>query len=136
VFGSVYIELKSTMAAIWLHHYYSAIESLWVVFLILTATCAEVAVVMTYLQLRWEDHRWWWKSFWTCAFAGGYLLLYALSFLSSRLDFLGVLPVVVLVVYLTYMSMIFICLGLFCGSVGVLASFWFNRTIYGALKGD
>jgi transmembrane 9 superfamily protein 2/4 len=45
----------------------------------------------------------------------------------------GVLPVVV---YLTYMSMISVLFGLFCGSMGFMTAFWFNRTIYGALKVD
>ena len=132
-FGSVCIELAFIMSALWLHQIYYVMGFLLVVLLILGATCAEVAIVMTYLQLCSEDHRWWWKSFWNCASAGGYLFLYALWFLSSRLDLVGVLPVVV---YLTYMSMISLCFGLFCGSVGVLASFWFNRTIYGAVKVD
>jgi transmembrane 9 superfamily member 2/4 len=43
------------------------------------------------------------------------------------------LPVVI---YLTYMGMISLCFGLFCGSVGFLCSFVFNQTIYGALKVD
>ena len=132
-FGSVCIELAFIMSALWLHQIYYVMGFLLVVLLILAATCAEVAIVMTYLQLCSEDHLWWWKSFWNCASAGGYLFLYALWFLSSRLDLVGILPVVV---YLTYMGMISFCFGLFCGSVGVLASFWFNRTIYGAVKVD
>ena len=132
-FGSVCIELFFIMSALWLHQIYYFMGFLLVVVLILAATCAEVAVVMCYLQLCSEDHRWWWKSFWNCASAGLYLFLYSLWFLSSRLDLVGVLPVVV---YLTYMSMISVCFSLFCGSVGVLMSFWFNKTIYGALKVD
>jgi transmembrane 9 superfamily protein 2/4 len=132
-FGSVCIELAFIMSALWLHQIYYVMGFLLVVLMILGATCAEVAVVMCYLQLCSEDHRWWWKSFWNCASAGGYLFLYSLWFLSSRLDLVGVLPVVV---YLTYMGMISISFGLFCGAVGVLASFWFNRTIYGAVKVD
>jgi len=132
-FGSVCIELAFIMSALWLHQIYYVMGFLLVVLLILGATCSEVAIVMCYLQLCAEDHRWWWKSFWNCASAGGYLLLYALWFLGSRLDLVGVLPVVV---YLTYMSMISLCFSLFCGSVGVLASLLFNRTIYGAVKVD
>jgi transmembrane 9 superfamily protein 2/4 len=132
-FGSVCIELFFIMSALWLHQIYYVMGFLLVVLLILAATCAEVAVVMCYLQLCSEDHRWWWKSFWNCASAGLYLFVYSLWFLSSRLDLVGVLPVVV---YLTYMSMISVCFGLFCGSVGVVMSFWFNKTIYGALKVD
>jgi len=132
-FGSVCIELFFIMSALWLHQIYYVMGFLLAVVLILAATCAEVAVVMTYLQLCVEDHRWWWKSYWNCAAAGFYLFLYSLWFLVSRLDLVGFLPVMV---YLTYMSMISVCFGLFCGSVGVMTSFWFNTKIYGALKVD
>jgi transmembrane 9 superfamily protein 2/4 len=132
-FGSVCIELFFIMSALWLHQIYYMMGFLVAVLLILGATCAEVSVVMCYLQLCAEDHRWWWKSFFNCASAGIYLFLYSLWFLASRLELVGILPVVV---YLTYMGMISICFSMFCGSVGVLCSFWFNRRIYGALKVD
>jgi len=132
-FGSVCIELFFIMSALWLHQIYYMMGFLVVVLCILAATCAEVSVVMTYLQLCSEDHRWWWKSFFNCASAGFYLFLYSLWFLVSRLDLVGILPVVV---YITYMGMISFCFALFCGSIGVLCSFVFIRNIYGALKVD
>jgi len=132
-FGSVCIELFFIMSALWLHQIYYMMGFLVVVLSILGATCAEVSVVMTYLQLCAEDHRWAWKSFFNCASAGFYLFLYSLWFLSSQLDLVGVLPVVV---YTTYMGMISFCFALFCGSVGVICSFFFVRSIYGALKVD
>jgi len=132
-FGSVCIELFFIMSALWLHQVYYMMGFLLAVLLILAATCAEVAVVMTYLQLCAEDHRWWWKSFFNCASAGCFLFLYSLWFLVNRLDFVGILPVVV---YITYMGIISLCFSLFCGSVGVLCSFAFICNIYGALKVD
>jgi transmembrane 9 superfamily member 2/4 len=132
-FGSVCIELFFVMNALWLHQIYYVMGFLLAVLLILTITCAEVSIVMCYLQLCSEDYKWWWKSFWNCASAGIYLFLYSLWFLSSRLELVGVLPVLV---YLTYMGMISVCFGLFCGSIGVLICFWFTRAIYGALKVD
>jgi len=132
-FGSVCIELAFIMSALWLHQIYYVMGFLLAVLGILAATCAQVSIVLCYLQLCAEDHRWWWKSFVNCAMAGVYLFLYSLWFLSSRLDLVGFLPVVV---YLTYMSMISVCFGLFCGAVGFLSSFWFTRTIYGAVKVD
>lgn len=132
-FGSVCIELAFIMSALWLHQIYYVMGFLLAVLLILAATCAQVSMVLTYLQLCAEDHRWWWSSFWNCASAGAYLFAYSLWFLSSRLEMVGVLPVVV---YLTYMAMISICFGLFCGSIGFLSSFWFCRIIYGAVKVD
>jgi len=132
-FGSVCIELAFIMSALWLHQIYYVMGFLLAVLGILAATCAQVSIVLCYLQLCAEDHRWWWKSFMNCAMAGVYLFLYSLWFLSSRLDLVGFLPVIV---YLTYMSMISVCFGLFCGTVGFLSSFWFTRTIYGAVKVD
>eukprot|EP00934_Nitzschia_sp_Nitz4_P007518 Nitzschia sp. Nitz4//scaffold10_size219509//43496//45655//NITZ4_001405-RA/size219509-processed-gene-0.118-mRNA-1//-1//CDS//3329532851//7508//frame0 len=132
-FGSVCIELFFIMSALWLHQIYYMMGFLLAVLLILGATCAEVSVVMSYMQLCAEDHRWWWKSFFNCASAGLYLFLYSLWFLVSRLELVGLLPVVV---YITYMGMISLCFALFCGSVGVLSSFWFIRVIYGELKVD
>jgi transmembrane 9 superfamily protein 2/4 len=132
-FGSVCIELAFIMSALWLHQLYYVMGFLFAVLLILAATCAQVSIVLTYLQLCCEDHRWWWTSFWNCASAGVYLFLYSVWFLTSRLELVGFLPVVV---YLTYMTMISICFGMFCGAVGFLASFWFTRMIYGAVKVD
>jgi transmembrane 9 superfamily protein 2/4 len=132
-FGSVLSEMAFVMPTLWHQQAYYVMGFLLAVLLILTATCAQVAIIMTFLQLRSEDHRWWWKSFWNCASAGVYLLLYSIWFLFERLRLVGVLSIVV---YLTYMIMISCCFGLFCGSVGVLASFWFNRTIYAAVKVD
>lgn len=132
-FGSVSIELFFIMSALWLHQIYYVMGFLLAVLVILAATCAQVSVVMDYLQLCAEDHRWWWKSFGNCASAGVYLFAYALWFLVNRLDLVGFLPVVI---YLTYMFMISLCFGLFCGSVGFLCAFYFNRNIYGALKVD
>eukprot|EP00529_Nitzschia_sp_RCC80_P009737 CAMPEP_0113523676 /NCGR_PEP_ID=MMETSP0014_2-20120614/45826_1 /TAXON_ID=2857 /ORGANISM="Nitzschia sp." /LENGTH=772 /DNA_ID=CAMNT_0000421769 /DNA_START=109 /DNA_END=2427 /DNA_ORIENTATION=- /assembly_acc=CAM_ASM_000159 len=132
-FGSVCIELAFIMSALWLHQIYYVMGFLLAVIGILAATCAQVSIVLCYLQLCAEDHRWWWKSFWNCATAGIYLFMYSIWFLSSRLDLVGFLPVVV---YLTYMSMISVVFGLFCGSVGFLSSLWFTRTIYAAVKVD
>lgn len=132
-FGSVCIELFFIMSALWLHQFYYFMGFLLAVGCILAATCAQVGIVMDYLQLCSEDHRWWWKSFGNCASAGLYLFAYSLWFLVSRLDLVGVLPVVI---YLTYMFMISLCFGLFCGSIGFLCAFWFNQKIYNALKTD
>ncbi|GAX26147.1 hypothetical protein FisN_18Hh263 [Fistulifera solaris] len=132
-FGSVCIELAFIMSALWLHQIYYVLGFLLIVWLILVATCAQVSIVLTYLQLCAEDHRWWWNSFLQCSSAGLYLFLYSLYFLVSRLEMVGVLPVVI---YLTYMGMISLCFALVCGSVGFLSAFWFTKTIYSAVKID
>eukprot|EP01082_Thalassiosira_pseudonana_P012932 g11708.t1 g11708 contig6:429798-431930(+) len=132
-FGAVSIELFFIMSALWLHQLYYIMGFLTAVLLILVTTCSEVAIVMCYLQLCLEDHRWWWKSFLNCASAGVYLFLYSLWFLPFKLHLVGMLPVVV---YLTYMSMISLAFGLVTGTAGYLSCFWFTKKIYGAVKVD
>eukprot|EP00957_Ditylum_brightwellii_P189461 14421242-Ditylum_brightwellii.AAC.1 len=132
-FASVTVELFFIMSALWLHQYYYVMGFLLVVFIILGVICVQISVVMTYVQLCGENHRWWWKSFFSCASAGFYLFLYSLWFLTAKLELVGFLPIVV---YFTYMLMISVAFGLFCGSIGLLSSFWFTRTIYGAVKVD
>ncbi len=128
-FGVVYAELFFIMNALWLHNIYFT-GFLLPVLMVLAATCAEVAIVMCYLQLCNEDHRWWWKSFGNCASAGLYLFVYSLWFLNTRLELVDSLSVMV---YLTYMLIVSVCFGLFCGSVGFVVTFLFNKTIYGAI---
>lgn len=132
-FGSVSIELLFIMGALWLHQIYYALGFLLFVVLILAATCAEVAVCLNYLQISAEDHRWWWRSFVNAAASGFYLFLYSLWFLATKLSLSGFLATLV---YLTYMSIISIVFGMFCGSVGFLSAFLFNLKIYAALKVD
>jgi transmembrane 9 superfamily protein 2/4 len=132
-FGSVCIEMFFIMGALWLHQIYYVMGFLFAVVAILGLSCSEVAIIMCYSQLSAEDHQWWWRSFLNTGATGIYIFIYALWFLSSKLDLVGVLPTLV---YLTYMSMFSMAVGLFCGSVGFLATLKFNKMIYGALKVD
>jgi transmembrane 9 superfamily member 2/4 len=130
-FVSVAVEFHFVLTALWYDQIYYSMDVLLLEFLLVSATCAQVSMVLNYLQLCAEDHRWWWRSFWNCASAGLYLFLYSLWFLVSRLNLAGLLPVVI---YLTYMFLISLGFCLFCGSIGFGCAFWFNRQIYRALK--
>jgi len=132
-FGAVCIELAFIMSAMWLHQIYYLMGFLMAVLFIVVATCAEVSIVMTYLRLCSEDHRWWWPSFLNCAGGGFHLWLYSVWFLTNQLDLVGFLPISV---YMTYMTMISICFGCLCGAVGTVSSFYFNKIIYSAVKID
>jgi transmembrane 9 superfamily member 2/4 len=126
-FGTVAIELAFVQSALWLHQWYYQVGFLLVTWLMLIASCTVVSVSTTYIRLCARDHGWWWIAFLQSASMGGYVFLYSLWFLFSRFQLDGVLP---LAVYLTYMGMISICIGLACGSVGFMASFLFVKTIY------
>jgi len=128
-FSSYYIEFSFVLSALWLHQFYYRMEFLLFSVIALGVVSALVGIGLCYVQLRAEDHRWWWKSFANCALAGCSSFLYALWFLDSRLEYSAFLAVKF---YLICMAMISICIGLFSGSVGFLSSLWFTRTIYGS----
>jgi len=132
-FFAFFIEVAFLMSANWFHQIYYTTGYLLTAVLIVLTTCAQVSIILCYMQLRAEDHRWWWKSFWNCASAGVYLFLYSLWYLHTRTRMNDAMSVTV---YLTYMTMVSICFGICCGSVGFIASFWFTRTIYGHAKID
>lgn len=50
-FGAVFIELVFIMISIWKHSFYYLFAFLFLVLLILIITCAEISIVITYLQL-------------------------------------------------------------------------------------
>jgi len=132
-FGAVCIELFFIMSAMWLHQLYFVFGFLFVVLIILLATCAEITIVMCYFQLCNEDYRWWWRSYLSSGSSGGYLFLYSVWYYVSKLNITGVVPTVL---YFAYMSMVSLTFFMLTGSIGFFACLWFVRKIYGAIKVD
>ena len=64
-FGAVSVELFFIMSALWLHQIYYIFGFLFLVMIVLVATCAEISILLCYFQLCSEDYRWWWRSFMT-----------------------------------------------------------------------
>lgn len=106
---------------------------LFIVLLILIATCAEITIVLCYFQLCNEDYRWWWRSYLSAGSSGGYLFLYSIWYYMSKLDIQGFVPTVL---YFSYMLMVSITFFLVTGSIGFFSCLWFVRKIYGAIKVD
>ena len=64
-FAAVFIEIFFIMSSIWLNQFYYVFGFLFIVFVILIITCAEITIVLCYFQLCNEDYHWWWRSFLT-----------------------------------------------------------------------
>ncbi len=126
-------ELPRVMNALWHGTMYLDMDFLLVILTCSTVIASLSSVVLCYLQLFNEDHRWWWKSFANAGCTGLYLFLYSLWFALNRMELSGML--LPWVVYLTTMTMLSIAFGLFYGSVGFLSCLWFTRVIYGAIDG-
>lgn len=130
-FGAAFIELVYILSSFWQGRVYYMFGFLALVFLILFITCAEVSVVMIYLQLCYEDYRWWWRSFLLASSAGLHLFLYSLYYLVKVLTIRQTSSIILYVGYMFSVSLIF---GLVTGTFGFLAAWFFVRKIYGSIK--
>ena len=132
-FGAVFVEVFYVLSSIWLHQFYYLFGFLFLVLVILLLTAAEITVVMTYFQLCCEDYHWWWRSFFTSACAAFYLFVYSIYYAYTKLQ---MARAVATLVYVGYMALVSIVMGLVTGSLGFLAALVFNFQIYAAIKID
>lgn len=132
-FGAVFIELFFILTSIWLHQFYYIFGFLFIVFLILLVTCAEITIVLCYFQLCSEDYHWWWRAYLTSGSSALYLFLYAAFYFFTKLD---ITKVVSGILYFGYMVIISYSFFVLTGTIGFYACFWFVRTIYASVKFD
>eukprot|EP00971_Amphidinium_carterae_P072065 1425276-Amphidinium_carterae.1 len=57
VFSAIFTELYFIMRSIWTHDFYFLFGYLAFDLVILTVTCAEVSISLTYFQLKFADYR-------------------------------------------------------------------------------
>jgi transmembrane 9 superfamily protein 2/4 len=132
-FGAVFVEVFYVLSSIWMHQFYYLFGFLFLVLVILLLTCAEITVVMAYFQLCCEDYHWWWRAYLSSGCCSVYLFCYSLYYAQSRLQMARGIAVGL---YVGYMLIVSYSMFLITGSVGFLATFWFIRAIYGAVKID
>ena len=132
-FGSVFIQSYFIMSSIWLHQYYYLFGFLFVVFLILLVTSAEISIVFVYFQLCNEDYRWWWRSFLCSGSSAFYLFLYSVFYYFTSLEIDTVMMTVLYFGYSAIVSYFFLVLT---GCVGFFSCLWFVKTIYSSIKVD
>lgn len=132
-FGAVFIELFFILTSIWLNQFYYIFGFLFLVFLILMVTCAEITIVLCYFQLCSEDYNWWWRAYLTAGSSSLYLFLYAAFYFFTKLD---ITKLVSGILYFGYMLIISYSFFVLTGTMGFYACYWFVRMIYGAVKID
>merc|ERR1719442_259516 len=132
-FGAVFTELFFIMSSLWLHQFYYLFGFLALVLVIVVVTCAEISIALTYFQLASEDYRWWWPSFFASGSSALYVFLYTILYFSSRLQIEKMVSTLLYFGYMLIMSTLFFLLT---GSIGTVASLYFTRAIYGAVKID
>merc|ERR1719272_2098227 len=132
-FGAVFTELFFIMSSIWQHQIYYMFGFLVLVLVILILTCAEISIALTYFQLTAEDYHWWWRSFMSSGASGVYVFAYAGLYFNQRLQIEKVVSVILYFGYMFIMSAVFFMVT---GSIGLIATFFFVRAIYGSIKVD
>ncbi|URE45528.1 eukaryotic initiation factor [Musa troglodytarum] len=85
-FGAVFIELFFILTSIWLNQFYYIFGFLFIVFVILIVTCAEITVVLCYFQLCSEDYHWWWRAYLTAGSSALYLFAYSVFYFFTKLE--------------------------------------------------
>ncbi|XP_057959932.1 transmembrane 9 superfamily member 9-like [Malania oleifera] len=132
-FGAVFIELFFILTSIWLNQFYYIFGFLFIVFIILMVTCAEITIVLCYFQLCSEDYLWWWRSYLTSGSSALYLFLYATFYFFTKLE---ITKPVSGMLYFGYMLIVSYAFFVLTGAIGFYACFWFTRLIYSSVKID
>lgn len=132
-FGAVFIELFFILTSIWLNQFYYIFGFLFIVFVILLITCAEITIVLCYFQLCSEDYLWWWRAYLTSGSSALYLFLYATFYFFTKLE---ITKLVSGALYFGYMLIVSYAFFVLTGTIGFYACFWFTRLIYSSVKID
>jgi len=132
-FAAVFIELHFILGALWGNEIYYVFGFLFVVFLILTITCAEISIVMVYFQLCGEDYHWWWRSFLTSGSSACYLFFYSIFYFATSLDITNFISGLLFFGYTVIICIVFFMLT---GFIGFIACFIFVYKIYKAVPFD
>eukprot|EP00172_Hildenbrandia_rubra_P003789 Plantae.Rhodophyta-Hildenbrandia_rubra.ctg6534.p1 GENE.Plantae.Rhodophyta-Hildenbrandia_rubra.ctg6534~~Plantae.Rhodophyta-Hildenbrandia_rubra.ctg6534.p1 ORF type:complete len:648 (-),score=80.01 Plantae.Rhodophyta-Hildenbrandia_rubra.ctg6534:3726-5669(-) len=134
-FGTIFMELVFILNSIWQNQVYYMFGFLFMVFMILVVTCAELSIVFTYLTLCNEDWKWWWQAFFTSGSSGIYMFAYSIFYLVTQESFKD-MPFVSLALYLGYMLVSSVAFALMCGTVGFYSSLLFTRKIFASVRVD
>lgn len=130
---AICIEFSSLVKSVWRAKIYTLFGFLLVDFLLTVAVVCMLSVLHTYLTLQHENYVWWWRSFWTGASGGIYLLIYSVVFLFTEFDVSNFGSDAV---YLIYMVFLIACYSLMAGTVSVGSSYVFVEHIYTDIRGD
>jgi len=131
-FGSCFLEMYFIMSSVWRHEYYYVFGVLFVVFLILILTCAEIAILYNYFQLCGEDYQWWWRAYNTAGSTALYVFGYSIVYFKQ----LEANSFASYTLYFGYMGTVSFMLFLMTGSVGLYSCLYFNKIIFGSIKID
>ncbi|KAI8910229.1 endomembrane protein emp70 [Gorgonomyces haynaldii] len=132
-FTTVFVELKFILTSFWSYKIFHLYGFLLVIFLLLLLVTACLSILVTYILLNGEDHRWSWPAFHTGGALSFYVFLYSLYYFSFVSKMHGVFQVIW---YFGYTFLL--CFTTYCmfGAVGYSCAFYFVRRLFSNVKLD
>ena len=132
-FAACFVEIYFIMTSIWQHQFYYLFGFLFLVYLLLIVSCAEISIVTVYFQLCRQDYRWWWSSLLASGSSAFYLFLYSIFYYWASFEHNCMTTAML---YFGYMFLASFAFFLLSGSIGFAAAYWFVWKIYGKLRVD
>ena len=133
-FGCMALELTFILKSMWHSDMLLYLFAfLFLSFLALIITSAEVSVLMTYFLLCREDNNWWWFSFLVSGSSGVYLFVYSAIYYEYYLE---VSRLSSIAVYFAYILIISTGYALITGTIGFFSCMLFIRSIFTQVKKD
>ena len=133
-FGCMFIELNYVMKSLWNHTtFYYLFGFLFLCFIILMITSAEVSILMTYVFMCRGDYRWWWVSICVSGSSGIFFFIYSTLYYFFQLNISRFSSTVLYFGYMLIGSVIYM---LITGTIGFLATFIFLRKIFSLVKSE
>ena len=131
-FITIFIEFIFLMGYLWRFqiYYLASFISTTAIFAIILSS--EMSIIFVYFNLCYGDYNWMWKSFYVSASPSLYTFGYSIYYFY----YLNISRITAIVVYFLLMSLISVVIGLVCGSMGVVLTFYFLYYIYSKIKVD
>lgn len=102
-------------------------------FVLFGLICAELAIIVSYVILNSEDHRWWWRSYWSGTLSGAYAYVFSVYYFVTTFSYFNAPSVFI---YTAYMFIMCLGLGLLAGFFASAGSLSFVRILYKSLHSD
>merc|ERR1712194_539004 len=126
-FAAIYVELQFIFYSMWGHRLMSYFGILLLSFIVLIALVSLNAAILVYLQLSFENHRWWWMSFANGGMVGIVIFTWSFHFYFNRSGMTGILQTSF---YFGYMAVVSFGVFLMLGAAGFQFSLIFVKYIY------
>jgi len=127
-----FIELNYVMNSLGKNQMYYLATFLLISFILFVLICAEISLMVIFLNLYYGDYNWWWKSY----FIGGSPIIYFILFSIFYFFKLNITGFSGIIIYWGIMGLISAITFFISGSISVLITFVFVKFIYSKIKID